>query len=307
MKIAVLAGGVGAARFLAGLSQCVDPASITAICNVSDDFEWHGLHVSPDIDTVAYTLAGLEGSEGWGLRDDTTITLDALRDLGEDEWFTVGDGDLATHLWRTDRLRAGHSLAEVTAELTALRGIASTILPVTNDAHPTIVRTAEGDLAFQEYFVRHRAQPRVLGFEFPGAGIVDPAPGVLDAIATADALLIAPSNPFVSIGPMLEVVSVRHAIETTRARRVAVSPIIGGAAVKGPAADMLRSLGHDVSAAGVAALYEGLIDRFVLDRVDADQAEQVRARGMEAVTADTLMTGSEGRRRVAEAVLEAAS
>lgn len=303
MNITVLAGGVGAARFLAGLSRCLDPNVITTICNVSDDLVWHGLHITPDIDTLIYTLAGIEGPEGWGVRGDSTSALDALRTLGQDEWFTVGDRDLATHIWRTDRLRGGRTLAEVTADLAAAHGITSTVLPVTNDAHPTIVRTAEGELAFQEYFVRHRAQPRVLGFEFPGAGIAEPAPGVLDAIGNADALIIAPSNPFVSIGPILEVVGLRHAIETTRARRCAISPIVGGAAIKGPAADMMRALGHQVSAAGVAAMYTDLIDLLILDRIDEAQVGQVRELGVEAVALDTIMSGDEGRRRVAEAVL----
>ncbi len=306
MNITVLAGGIGAARFLAGLARVVDPSSVTAICNVSDDLTWHGLHVSPDIDSVLYTLAGEEGEAGWGLRGDTTTVLDGLRALGNDEWFTIGDRDLATHLARTSHLRGGATLTEATRALAAARGVRVTVLPVTDDPHPTIVRTAEGDLAFQDYFVRHRAQGDVLGFEWPGAATARPAPGVLKAIEDADLLVIAPSNPFVSITPLLKVDGVRAALEGARGKRVAISPIVGGAAVKGPAADMLRSLGHDVSALGVARMYQGLVDLFVLDAVDQALLPEVRALGLEAAAVDTMMTGEAGRERVARNVLDAA-
>jgi len=307
VNITVLAGGIGAARFLAGLASVVPPESITAVCNVGDDLTWHGLHVSPDIDSVIYTLAGLEGEQGWGVRGDTTATLDGLRALGIDEWFGIGDRDLATHLLRTDRLRAGATLSEATAAVAAARGLRVRVLPVTDDPHPTVVRTAEGDLAFQEYFVHRRADVPVQGFAFPGAAIARPAPGVIEAIRDADVLVIAPSNPFVSIGPLLEVAGVRDALVTSRARRLAVSPIIGGAAVKGPAAEMMRALGHEVSALGVARLYAGLIDTFILDTVDAALLPDVRALGLRTLAFDTMMTGDEGRARVARAVIEAAS
>lgn len=307
MNITVLAGGIGAARFLAGLASVVPPESITAVCNVGDDLTWHGLHVSPDIDSVIYTLAGLEGEQGWGVRGDTTATLDGLRALGIDEWFGIGDRDLATHLLRTDRLRAGATLSEATAAVAAARGLRARVLPVTDDPHPTVVRTAEGDLAFQEYFVHRRAAVPVQGFVFPGAATARLAPGVIEAIRDADVLVIAPSNPFVSIGPLLEVAGVRDALVTSRARRLAVSPIIGGAAVKGPAAEMMRALGHEVSALGVARLYAGLIDTFILDTVDAALLPDVHALGLEAVAFDTMMIGDEGRARVARAVIEVAS
>jgi LPPG:FO 2-phospho-L-lactate transferase len=307
VNITVLAGGIGAARFLAGLASVVPPESITAVCNVGDDLTWHGLHVSPDIDSVIYTLAGIEGEQGWGVRGDTTATLDGLRALGIDEWFGIGDRDLATHLLRTDRLRAGATLSEATAAVAAARGLRVRVLPVTDAPHPTVVRTAEGDLAFQEYFVHRRAAVPVQGFVFPGAATARPAPGVIEAIRDADALVIAPSNPFVSIGPLLEVAGVRNALVTSRARRLAVSPIIGGAAVKGPAAEMMRALGHEVSALGVARLYSGLIDTFILDTVDAALLPDVRALGLEAVAFDTMMTGNEGRARVARAVIEVAA
>ncbi len=305
MKTTVLSGGVGAARFLHGLARVTDPASITAICNVSDDLTWHGLHVSPDIDTVMYTLADLEGEFGWGVRGDTHTTLEALRALGEDEWFGIGDRDLATHLYRTGRMRAGTPLSEVTASLMQARGIASTVLPVTDDPHPTIVLTDEGELSFQEYFVRRRANIAVRGFDFPGRDS-RPAPGVLRAIGEADLVVIAPSNPFVSITPLLLVQGVRQTLASTPARRVAVSPIVAGAAIKGPAAAMLESLGYEVSALAVARLYEGLIDLFVVDAADEALLPQIRALGMEAVAVDTMMTDPEARARVAEHVLQAA-
>jgi LPPG:FO 2-phospho-L-lactate transferase len=306
VKITVLAGGIGAARFLAGLASVVDPRSITAICNVGDDLQWHGLHVSPDIDSVIYTLAGIEGEHGWGIQGDTTRVLDGLRMLGSDEWFTIGDRDLATHLLRAQHLRIGATLSEATAAVARAHSLHVRVLPVTNDPHPTVVRTREGDLAFQVYFVRRRASVPVLGFEFPGATSARPAPGVIDAIAEADFLVIAPSNPLVSIGPLLAVPGVREALEATRARRVAISPIVGGEAVKGPAADMLRALGHEVSALGVARIYEGLIDLFVLDTVDEPLVGRVRASGMEAVAVDTMMTGTDGRERVARNILRVA-
>ena len=305
MTITVLAGGVGAARFLDGVCRAVAAADVAAVCNVGDDFEWHGLHVSPDIDTVVYTLAGMEGELGWGVRGDTLAALGELDVLGEEPWFRVGDRDLATHVWRTARLRAGRPLSEVTADLARLRGLGLALLPVTDDPHPTVVVTPEGPLAFQDYFVRRRAEAEVVGIEFPGAAAAKPAPGVLDAIEGADALIIAPSNPFVSIEPILAVPGVREALRGASAPVAAVSPIVGGEAVKGPAAAMMRSLGHEVSALGVARLYAGLVDRFVLDEVDAALAPAVEALGMRAVVTDTMMTSAERRRALASAVLDA--
>lgn len=304
MKITVLCGGVGAARLLAGLAAVTHPELITSICNVGDDLEWHGLHVSPDIDTVLYTLAGIEGPDGWGVRGDTTATLEALRGLEGDAWFRIGDRDLATHLVRTAHLRGGGTLAEATASLAHTLGVGTTVLPVTNDPHPTIVQTPSGDLPFQVYFVQRRAADAVTGFVFPGVEAARPAPGVIESIEGCDALVFAPSNPFVSIQPILEVRGVRDAVQRTSARRVAISPIVGGAAVKGPAADMMRALGHEVSALGVARLYAGLVDRFVVDAVDAACLPEVRALGMDAVAFDTMMVGEAGRARVAAALLE---
>lgn len=308
MRIVVLCGGVGAARFLDGVVRSVDdPSEVTAICNVSDDLQWHGLHVSPDIDTILYTLAGLEGEFGWGLDGDTHTALEELRALGQDEWFTIGDRDLATHVWRTEQLRAGVTLSDATAAIATARGLACRLLPVTNDPHPTVVVTADGELEFQEYFVHRRAQDPVLSLRFPGAEAARPAPGVIEAIEHAELILFAPSNPFVSIDPLFAVPGVRAAVEAASAQRVAVSPIIGGAAVKGPAADMLRSLGHEVSALGVARLYEGVIDTFVLDEADAALVPDVGALGLGTVVLDSMMRDRSGRARVAAEVLAAVS
>ena len=305
MKVTVLSGGIGAARFLHGLANTIEPSSITAVCNVSDDLTWHGLHVSPDLDTVMYTLAGLEGEFGWGVRGDTQTTIETLRGLGSEEWFSIGDRDLATHLYRTGHLRAGSTLTEVTQALMTAHGVEVNVLPVTDEPHPTIVRTAEGDLQFQDYFVRLGAGVNVTGFEFPGRDS-RPAPGVLRAIGDADLVVIAPSNPFVSITPMLVVQSVRQTLARAPGKRVAISPIVAGAAVKGPAAAMLESLGYEVSATSVARLYQGLIDLFVVDAADEALLPEIRALGIEAVAVDTMMTGDEGRARVARNVLVAA-
>lgn len=306
MRVTVLAGGIGAARFLAGLQRAVPPESITAVCNVGDDLDWLGLKVCPDIDSVLYTLAGVEGAEGWGVRDDTRHALNALRALGGESWFGIGDIDLATHLFRTEQLRQGATLAEATAALARARGIGVTVIPVTDDPHPTVVQTAEGDLAFQDYFVRRRAAVPITGVSFPAAATALPAPGVVEAIRECDLLCIAPSNPLVSIAPLLALPEVTAAVRRSRGRRVAISPIVGGAAIKGPAAAMLAALGHEVSALGVARLYAGLIDLFVLDTVDAGLVPEVRALGMDAVAVDTMMQGDEGRERVARNVLRAA-
>ena len=305
MRIAVLAGGVGAARFLDGLRRAAGAADVTAICNVGDDFEWHGLHVSPDIDTVIYTLAGMEGEEGWGVRGDPLAALGELEALGEEPWFRVGDRDLATHVWRTARLRAGEPLSAVTAELARRRGLAVAVLPATDDPHPTVIVTPGGRLAFQDWFVRRRAGDAAIDVEFPGAARARPAPGAAEAIAEAGLVIVAPSNPFVSIGPLLAVEGLRRALRRAAAPRVAVSPIVGGAAVKGPAAAMLRSLGHEVSALGVARLYAGLLDVFVLDEADRALAPAVEALGMRAVVADTMMTDAARRAALASEAIAA--
>ena len=302
-RVTVLAGGVGGARLADGVSRAAPGSQLTVIVNVGDDFEWQGLRVSPDLDTVLYTLAGREGEQGWGLAGDSTVVLEELAALGGEAWFRIGDRDLATHLRRTALLRAGRPLSAVTAELASALGVGARLLPVTDDPHPTLIATAEEELAFQEYFVRRRQRDEVRGVRFPGAEGARPAPGVLAAIEEADLLLVAPSNPFVSIAPLLAVAGVRGAIEAARAPRLAVSPIVGGEAVKGPAAAMLRSLGHEVSALGVARLLVGLCDVFVLDEADRRLAPAVGELGLEPLVTDTMMIDRPRRAALARALL----
>ncbi|MYA01870.1 MAG: 2-phospho-L-lactate transferase [Chloroflexi bacterium] len=307
-RVAVLAGGVGAARFLDGLVRVIPPADVTAIVNVGDDMEWAGLHISPDLDTVTYTLADLVNPEtGWGLRGESRRTLDRLSELGGPDWFMIGDLDLATHLYRTDRLSAGDPLSEITRDLTARLGLECVITPVTDDRLRTVVGTDQGELAFQDYFVRRRASDPVHALRFDGAETARPAPIVKHALAEADVIVVAPSNPFLSIDPLLSVRGVREQVTSNRAKVVAVSPIIGGQAVKGPAADILQSLGHDVSALGVARLYEDLAKVFVLDETDAALADVIAAEtGMRVVVMPTLMTDVEAKMALARGTLEAA-
>ncbi|MYD52793.1 MAG: 2-phospho-L-lactate transferase [Chloroflexi bacterium] len=307
-RVAVLAGGVGAARFLDGLIRVVPPSDVTAIVNVGDDMEWAGLHISPDLDTVTYTLADLVNPEtGWGLRGESRRTLDRLSELGGPDWFMIGDLDLATHLYRTDRLSAGDPLSEITRDLTARLGLECVITPVTDDRLRTVVGTDQGELAFQDYFVRRRASDPVHALRFDGAETARPAPIVKHALAEADVIVVAPSNPFLSIDPLLSVRGVREQVTSNRAKVVAVSPIIGGQAVKGPAADILQSLGHDVSALGVARLYEDLAKVFVLDETDAALADVIAAEtGMRVVVMPTLMTDVEAKMALARGTLEAA-
>jgi LPPG:FO 2-phospho-L-lactate transferase len=272
--------------------------------NVGDDTVRHGLHVSPDLDTVMYTLAGLNDEDrGWGLTGESYAVLDQLARLGEDTWFTLGDRDLATHVVRTARLREGEPLSAVTAALAAALGVGARLLPVTDDPVRTLVETPSGTLAFQEYFVRRQHADAVLGLTFDGIGAARPAPGVLDAVTGADLLVVAPSNPFLSVEPVLAVPGVREAVRATAARRVAVSPIVGGRAVKGPAAQILETLGHDVSALGVARLYTGLVDVMVIDDADTALAGPIADLGFDVVVTDTIMGGPAGRERLARELL----
>ncbi|MCY3572396.1 MAG: 2-phospho-L-lactate transferase [Chloroflexi bacterium] len=307
-RVAVLAGGVGAARFLDGLIRVVPPSDVTAIVNVGDDMEWAGLHISPDLDTVTYTLADMVNPEtGWGLRGESHRTLDRLSELGGPDWFMIGDLDLATHLYRTHRLSAGDPLSEITRDLTARLGLECVITPVTDDRLRTVVGTDQGELAFQDYFVRRRASDPVHALRFDGAETAKPAPIVEHALAEADVIVVAPSNPFLSIDPLLSVRGVRELVTSNRAKVVAVSPIIGGQAVKGPAADILQSLGHDVSALGVGRLYEDLAEVFVLDETDAALADVIAAEtGMRVVVMPTLMTDVGAKMALARGTLEAA-
>jgi LPPG:FO 2-phospho-L-lactate transferase len=301
MKIAVLSGGVGGARFLRGVVDAVDPAGVTAIVNVGDDVEVLGLAVSPDLDSVVYALAGLSDDErGWGRADETWNALATVESLGGEAWFRLGDRDLGLHLVRTQALRAGDPLSAVTSRLTAALALESTILPATDDPLRTFLDTPSGSFDFQHWFVARGHRDPVDRVRFEGAADARPAPGVLDALHEADLILIAPSNPYVSIGPILAVERIRSALERRRVPCVAVSPLIGGKAVKGPAADMLARLEGGTSPAHVAQRYPGLIDALVIDEADADADAGVRT-----IVTRTLMHDAASRRALAEAALDA--
>ena len=309
MKITVLCGGVGAARFLRGLLRVVDPESVTAIVNVGDDTVLHGLHVSPDIDTVVYTLAGaIDDERGWGLAGETWQAMELLGRYGNPTWFNLGDRDLATHIMRSQRLRAGATLSEVTAHQASAWDLRCRVVPVTDDTVRTMVTVDDGtehgsEIGFQEYFVGHHHDIAVRAVRFDGADRAVPAPGVADAISGADRVVIAPSNPVVSIGPLLAVPGIRDAVTSRRADTVAVSPIVGGAALKGPADRMLRELGHESSVVGIARIYAPLAATLVIDRVDGQHADAVEAEGMACVVTDTIMSTTERAAGLAERVV----
>jgi LPPG:FO 2-phospho-L-lactate transferase len=306
LRAAVLTGGVGGARFLRGLIDAVDPADVTAVVNVGDDLEVLGLAVAPDLDSVLYTLAGLGDDErGWGRADETWHALEAASAFGGEDWFRLGDRDLGLHLVRTQALRLGAPLSVVTARLTAAAGVEAALLPATDDRLRTWLDTPNGSFTFQEWFVARGHRDPVDRVRFDGAVDARPALGVLEALHEADVILIAPSNPFVSIGPILAVERIRSALERRRAPAIAVSPLIGGRAVKGPAAGMLERLEGGTSAAHVARCYPGLIDALVFDEADADDAAAVAEQGVRPVVARTLMSDPDARRRLAEAALDA--
>jgi LPPG:FO 2-phospho-L-lactate transferase len=293
--VCVVAGGVGAAKMLGGIVDVVDPARVTAIVNVGDDLVLHGLHISPDLDTITYTLAGQNNTEtGWGLQGETWQAMEMVRRYGGVDWFGLGDRDIGTHLFRTHRLGQGATLTEITAEITAAWNLALRVLPVTNDRLRTMLTIAEEpdagtEVTFQEYFVQRHHGVAVSAVRFDGAAAATPGPDVLAAITDADVVVIAPSNPLVSIDPVLAVPGVRDAIESRRDRVVAVSPIIAGAALKGPADRLLRELGLESSAAEVARLYAPLAATLVIDDADADLAAEVEAAGVRAIVAPTIM------------------
>lgn len=292
MSVAVLSGGVGAARFLRGLLDVVDPSGVTAIVNVGDDTVLHGLHISPDVDTVLYTLAdAIDPDRGWGLAGETWQAMELLGRYGNPTWFNLGDRDLATHIVRTERLRAGEPLSSVTAHLARSWDLGCRILPVTDDPLRTMVTLAHDgtEIDFQDYFVGRHHGVAVSEIRFDGAEESAPAPGVIDAIASSDTIVIAPSNPIVSIGPLVAVPGITDAVQDRRADTVAVSPIVAGAALKGPADRMLRELGHEPSVVGIARLYAPLAATLVIDRADEDRAGAVEAEGMGCVVTDTIM------------------
>jgi LPPG:FO 2-phospho-L-lactate transferase len=304
VKVAVLAGGVGGARFLKGLVDVVEPADVTVVGNVGDDVDVLGLHVSPDLDSILYTLAGLADEErGWGRADETWNALAAVSALGGEDWFALGDRDIGLNLVRTQALRRGEPLSAVTARLAKAVGLELVLIPATDAPLCTVVQTPAGDFPFQEWFVERRHEDEVDGVRFEGAQEWAAAPGVLEALAAAELLLIAPSNPYVSIGPILAVRAIREAFERRRVPAVAISPLVGGRAVKGPADRMLARLAGGTTPAHVAGCYEGLIDALVIDEADADGSEI----GVRTIVTRTLMTDHESRRRVAEAALEGAA
>jgi LPPG:FO 2-phospho-L-lactate transferase len=293
--LTALAGGVGAARFLRGLVDVVDASELTVVVNTGDDDEFHGLHVSPDLDSVTYTLADANNPEtGWGLAGETFATMDAIERYGAPTWFRLGDRDLATHLFRTERLRAGESLSEVTGRITRSWDLRARILPMSDDPVATriTVRRDDGsaeELAMQEWFVRERAESAVVSVRFDGAADARPAPGVLAALQDAETILVCPSNPVISIGPILAVPGVREALVRRRDRVVGVSPIIGGRPVKGPADRLMGPLGIEVSCVGVAHAYRDYCSTLVIDAADASHAPEIEALGVHAVVTDTLM------------------
>ena len=306
MKLTALAGGTGAAKLLRGLSRILDPRDLTVIVNTGDDAEIWGLHISPDLDTVSYTLGGvIDELKGWGLAGETFHALDQIARYGEPVWFNLGDRDLATHLHRTRLLREGRTLAEVTRAIAAALGVAATVLPMSNEPVRTRILGPDGWLTFQEYFVREKAQVEARAVEYAGAGASAPAPGVLEAIATADTVLVCPSNPITSVGPILAVPGLVEGLGATRATVVAVSPIVGGAAVSGPAGRLMASSGLPVSAAGVARAYAPWLDRLVFDEQDRALADEIQALGVTPVPAPTMMSSREAEILLARHVLSA--
>ncbi len=302
--VVALAGGVGAARFLDGLARVLPPERLFIIGNTADDAEIHGLHISPDLDTVTYTLAGLaDPQRGWGIRGDRFHCLEALGRLGGETWFQLGDRDLATHLFRTERLRQGATLTQVTAEITAALGMRSTLVPMSDACVRTRICTATGELEFQTYFVKRRARDRVAGVRFDGAEEATPAAGILEAIAEAEAIIVCPSNPFISVGPILAVPGIREALKMRRERVAAISPIVGGRALKGPAAAMMKSMKIRPAAVEVAKLYADFVSLFVLDEVDSKQSAAVEELGMHPLVTGTIMHGQRERKALARVVV----
>lgn len=307
--VTVLAGGVGAARLLRGMLGAMDPAQLTAVVNTADDTVLHGLHLSPDLDTVTYTLAEAINTEtGWGLAGETWQAMTALERYGGVTWFGLGDKDLATHLYRTQRLSEGATLTEVTAEIVAAWELPLTVLPVTDDPLATMLTVLDDDgehreVGFQEYFVKRRHDVPVSAVRFAGADSAAPTDAVRQAISEADMVVIAPSNPIVSIGPLLAVEGIRTMLESRRDSVVAISPIIGGKALKGPADRMLTELGHDSSVTGVARLYRDIASSLVIDTEDADLADAVRSEGIVPVVADTIMKDKDVATALATTVL----
>jgi LPPG:FO 2-phospho-L-lactate transferase len=303
--ITALAGGVGAARFLTGLVKLIKGEDLTIVVNTGDDIELFGLHISPDIDIISYTLAGVVDEEkGWGIKGDTFHCINAIKKLHGEPWFNLGDMDLATHLFRTGLLGKGLKLSEITALITKSLELKVKILPMTDDKFETRILTREGLIHFEEYFVKNGCQDAVLGVEFVGADVAKPVAGVVESIFDSELVIVCPSNPVVSIGTILSVKGIREALRETDARRVAVSPIVAGAPIKGPADKLLRALGLEVSAFSVAKLYADFLDVFVIDVADAEERGRIEQLGMEVKVVNTIMRSLDDKVALARVVLD---
>ena len=305
MKVCALAGGVGGAKLASGLRDVLPPGDLSVVVNTADDFDLWGLHICPDLDTVMYTLAGISNPEtGWGIVGESFETLNMVESYGEETWFKLGDRDLATHILRTFRMGSGETLTQATVGLSGALGVESAVLPMSDDPISTILDTPVGRLEFQEYFVRRGQSDEVLGIELRGIDDAGPTERVLEAISRADAIVFCPSNPVVSVGPILALPGMVEALASSSAPKVAVSPIVGGRALKGPADRMLASLGHEVSATGVARMYAGLVDGMVVDRTDEGERAGIEALGMRTLATESVMRDDEGRARLASETLE---
>ena len=303
--ITALAGGIGAAKFLTGLVRLINEENLTVIVNTGDDIEIYGLHISPDIDIVTYTLASIVDEEkGWGIRGDTFRCLEAIKKLVGEAWFNLGDLDLATHMVRTDLLGKGLKLSEITALISKALGLRTKILPMTDDKFETRVLTREGSIHFEEYFVKKESRDEVLSVDFVGASVAKPAVGVVETILNSERVIICPSNPVVSIGTILAVNGVREALRQTSARRVAISPIVAGAPIKGPADKLLAGLGLEVSSFSVAKLYADFIDLYVIDVADESEKERIEKLGIEVQVTNTIMRSLDDKVSLAKMVLE---
>jgi LPPG:FO 2-phospho-L-lactate transferase len=305
MKVCALAGGVGGAKLASGLQDVLPPGDLSVVVNTADDFDLWGLHICPDLDTVMYTLAGISNPEtGWGIAGESFDTLNMVERYGEETWFKLGDRDLATHVLRTFRMLSGETLTEVTAGLSGALGVDSAVLPMSDDPVSTVLETPEGRLEFQEYFVRRGQRDEVLGIELRGIEDASPTERVLAAVSRADAIVLCPSNPVVSVGPILALPGMTEALASSSAPKVAVSPIVGGRALKGPADRMLSSLGHEVSAKGVARMYAGLVDGMVVDQTDEGERAGIEALGMRVLVTQSVMRDAGDRARLASETLE---
>lgn len=294
MKTVALAGGVGAARLLRGLTKLVPPRDLTIIGNTGDDFTLYGLHISPDLDTIMYTLAGIVNeTNGWGIKNDTHNTLKTLGKLGQETWFKLGDKDLATHIIRTKLLKEGKSLAQATAQLMKMYNLKTKLVPMSNQPVHTKIVSPTQTMDFQEYFVRHQTKPRVTNVIYENAEKSEPAPGIVEAIDHARRIIICPSNPILSIAPILAIPAIRRALQATKAYTVAISPIIAGKTIKGPAAKIMNSMGLDASAIGVAKYYKDTADEIIIDQIDASQRNQIQKLRLKVTITNTIMKNLE--------------